>query len=377
MVTLILGEVANFAAYTFAPPILVTPLGALTVLIGAVLASIMLGEELGHLGRLGCTLALIGSLIIVLHAPEDKPVQTVDEILNYAIQPAFLFYCIAVLIFTIVMITAVAPKYGKKNPLVYLSICSTVGSITVMSAKGFGIALKLTLAGNNQFTHPSTYVFIIVVAVCIMTQMNYFNKALDHFSTNVAVSVNPLYYVGFSTCTIVASLILFQGFYNTSVSNSVSLIVGFIVIFIGVHLLNFAHPANGDGPPASGQHLPMEHGFANPRMSLGGRLSMDSSWSGERMGSPTAPRRTSRREMNGGTSFPYRSVGDEEAGIPNGVKLTQLSEDPRENDAYSEDDELEAITESTSLRTKRTKNKSRSSVGRGSAPSTPAVGSPR
>lgn len=31
------GEVANFAAYAFAPAILVTPLGALSVLIGYVL----------------------------------------------------------------------------------------------------------------------------------------------------------------------------------------------------------------------------------------------------------------------------------------------------------------------------------------------------
>jgi len=30
----VLGEIANFAAYTFAPAILVTPLGALSVLIG-------------------------------------------------------------------------------------------------------------------------------------------------------------------------------------------------------------------------------------------------------------------------------------------------------------------------------------------------------
>lgn len=53
----------------------------------AVLASFLLNEELGHLGRLGCTLCLIGSLIIVLHAPEDKDIQTVDQILQYAIQP--------------------------------------------------------------------------------------------------------------------------------------------------------------------------------------------------------------------------------------------------------------------------------------------------
>jgi hypothetical protein len=54
-----------------------------------------------------------------------------------------------------------------------------------MAIKGFGVAIKLTLGGNNQLTHPSTYVFGIVVALCILVQMNYFNKALDTFSTNV------------------------------------------------------------------------------------------------------------------------------------------------------------------------------------------------
>lgn len=83
----IIGEIANFAAYAFAPAILVTPLGALSVLIGAVLGSYFLKEELGTLGRLGCAICLIGSVIIVLHAPPDKEIQTVDEILHYAIQP--------------------------------------------------------------------------------------------------------------------------------------------------------------------------------------------------------------------------------------------------------------------------------------------------
>ncbi|KAJ7323013.1 magnesium transporter NIPA-domain-containing protein [Mycena albidolilacea] len=72
MSTLILGEVANFAAYTFAPPVLVTPLGALSVLAGAILAYFLLNERLGHLGRVGCAVCLIGSVIIVLHAPDDR-----------------------------------------------------------------------------------------------------------------------------------------------------------------------------------------------------------------------------------------------------------------------------------------------------------------
>ncbi len=86
IITLVIGEIANFAAYAFAPAILVTPLGALSVLIGAVLGSYFLKEELGTLGKLGCAMCLIGSVIIVLHAPPDKEIQTVDEILQYAIR---------------------------------------------------------------------------------------------------------------------------------------------------------------------------------------------------------------------------------------------------------------------------------------------------
>ncbi|KAH9906462.1 DUF803 domain membrane protein [Xylariomycetidae sp. FL2044] len=237
IVTMVVGEICNFAAYAFAPAILVTPLGALSVLIGAVLGSYFLKEELGTLGRLGCAICLLGAIIIVLHAPPDEDIQTIDQILHYAVQPGFLLYCVVVAIFATVMIYKIAPIHGKKNPLIYLSICSTVGSVSVMSIKAFGIALKLTFAGNNQFTHPSTYVFMILTAVCILTQMNYFNKALSQFSTQI---VNPLYYVTFTTATLCASFILFSGFNTTDSVNTLSLLCGFLVTFTGVYLLNLS-----------------------------------------------------------------------------------------------------------------------------------------
>lgn len=46
-----------------------------------------------------------------------------------------------------------------------------------------------------------------VVAVCVVVQMNYLNKALDLFNTAM---VSPIYYVMFTVCTILASVILFQ-----------------------------------------------------------------------------------------------------------------------------------------------------------------------
>ncbi|GEQ72646.1 hypothetical protein JCM33374_g6333 [Metschnikowia sp. JCM 33374] len=237
ILTMAIGEVANFAAYTFAPAILVTPLGALSVIIGAVLAAIFLKEELGTLGKMGCAICLMGSVIIVLHAPPDKEIETVDEILNHATQPGFLFYAFIVTAYSLFTIYKIVPKYGHTNPMIYISICSSVGSISVMSIKAFGIALKLTFAGNNQFTHASTYVFVVIVGVCIVTQMNYFNKALDQFDTSI---VNPLYYVTFTTCTLIASFVLFQGFNTTSSINIISLLIGFLIIFSGVYLLNIS-----------------------------------------------------------------------------------------------------------------------------------------
>lgn len=102
--------------------------------------------------------------------------------------PGFLIYALSVTAFSVFMIYKISPIYGKHNPLVYLSICSLVGSVSVMAIKAFGIALKLTFAGRNQFSHASTYVFMIITGVCILTQMNYFNKALSQFPTNMYVA---------------------------------------------------------------------------------------------------------------------------------------------------------------------------------------------
>lgn len=79
------------------------------------------------------------------------------------------------------MIYLVCPRYGNTNALYYLSICAGAGAVSVMALKAFGIAIKLTVAGTNQFLHVSTYLFGVVAIGCILVQMNYFNKALSVF----------------------------------------------------------------------------------------------------------------------------------------------------------------------------------------------------
>lgn len=50
-------------------------------------------------------------------------------------------------------------------------------ALQVMSVKAIGISLKLTFEGKNQLTYPETWFFMCVVAICVIMQMNYLNKA--------------------------------------------------------------------------------------------------------------------------------------------------------------------------------------------------------
>ena len=68
--------------------------------------------------------------------------------------------------------------------LVTVTLNLTQGGVAYGTFTGQGAIT----AGNNQFTHPSTYVFVIMIIGCILTQMNYFNKALSQFSTNMYVA---------------------------------------------------------------------------------------------------------------------------------------------------------------------------------------------
>lgn len=53
----------------------------------AVLAHFLLKEKLKKLGVLGCVLCIVGSTVIVLHAPGEHDLNSVDEIWALATQP--------------------------------------------------------------------------------------------------------------------------------------------------------------------------------------------------------------------------------------------------------------------------------------------------
>ncbi|WOL02357.1 putative magnesium transporter NIPA4 [Canna indica] len=259
MITMIVGEVANFAAYAFAPAILVTPLGALSIIISAALAHIILHERLHIFGLLGCVLCVVGSTTIVLHAPQEREIESVKEVWNLATEPAFACYASIVIAAIFVLIFCYIPQYGQTNLLFYIGVCSLVGSLSVMGVKALGIALKLTFSGMNQLMYPQTWAFAILVLICVVTQMNYLNRALDTFNTAV---VSPIYYVMFTSFTILASMMMFKDWDRQNPTQVATEICGFVTILAGTFLLHRTKDmadggrGNGDPIPSLSMRLP-------------------------------------------------------------------------------------------------------------------------
>ncbi|VAH66550.1 unnamed protein product [Triticum turgidum subsp. durum] len=235
MVTMLVGETANFVAYMFAPAVLVAPLGALSIIVSAVLAHFMLNEKLQRVGVLGCILCIVGSTVIILHAPEERSPDSVEQIWRLATQPTFLCYAALAVAVSLLLMLYCAPRYGQTNIMIYVGICSVIGSLTVMSIKAVGIAIKLTIQGVNQAGYFQTWLFVTVSAICLIIQLVYLNKALDTFNTAL---VSPIYYAMFTTLTILASAIMFKDWSGQSASIIASETCGFLTVLAGIIVLH-------------------------------------------------------------------------------------------------------------------------------------------
>ena len=182
ILTMAVGAIMNFVAYSFTSAISVTLLGALSVGFGNILAFIFLRERMSKFGLGGILLCLVGAALVILNAPEEKHIGSADEMLDYASRPGFLFYVFSILSITYYLIFKMKHE-GKTRLYIYLGICSAIGSLTVIASKAFGIAMKVTIEGINQLIYPSTWFFLLIMILCIRIQMRYLNKALDGFAS--------------------------------------------------------------------------------------------------------------------------------------------------------------------------------------------------
>ena len=269
-----LGELCNFAAYGFAPASVVTPLGALSVLVrynetallvnnywfcggeflSTLLAVKFLGEKLNIWGKIGCLLTIFGSAIIVIHAPKDSELNSLFDFARQIgssgkhISPLpsthtlslcfqeFLFFSSFTCFILFCLITYYGPRLGSKYVHIYILICSLLGAFTVTACKGLGVGLKELFTAEYTYSRWLTFFCAIVILFCIIIQMIYLNRALDLFSTPI---VTTIYYVLFTTCVLITSGILFHEWKKFTSTDLTACLAGFLISTCGLILINY------------------------------------------------------------------------------------------------------------------------------------------
>uniref|UniRef100_A0A3Q2D2T7 NIPA magnesium transporter 1 n=1 Tax=Cyprinodon variegatus TaxID=28743 RepID=A0A3Q2D2T7_CYPVA len=238
---MIIGQIGNFLAYNLAPAVIVTPLGALGVLFGAVLASWILEEHLNILGKLGCVLCCSGAVLLIIHAPKEVAASR-EEFEERLSDPVFVTYIVLVVLLLIALIVWVAPAHGTSNIMVYVAICSLLGSFTVPSSKGLGlVAPDVFTEGPSNTRALALFLGLLgALALSILIQFFFINKALESFSSNI---FEAIYYVTFTSTVIFASALLFKEWTALTVSDSLAMLCGLTTVCVGVILLRISQEA--------------------------------------------------------------------------------------------------------------------------------------
>ena len=235
MLLMAIGETGNFLAYAYAPATLVAPLGSISVVCNALLSSLVLREQISSRNKLGCLFAIVGSCFVVRFAPTSDHQLNMSRLADYMTDPVFLSFLVLICA-GFVYLYRLPQRTQQSNVIVYVLMCSLMGAITVSCTKGLSTALILTVSGSShdQFSSFLPWLLLLVICGTIVVQIKYLNLAMISFGASEVV---PVYYVTFTFCSVMAGVILFKEYHETSVLHASLFILGVAITFSGVYLI--------------------------------------------------------------------------------------------------------------------------------------------
>ena len=230
---MILGELGNLFAYSLAKPSLISPLGAVSIVVNVPVAWLLLGERASLRNICGCAMCVVGGygiVGVVASNSREREAMTVDAFQAMALRPSFM-------VFLALSITESADLIfsARRTNLTYITICSLLGAITVLAIKAVTSFIILTLQGQNQLGHPLPFIILPILLVTMLLQVQYLNKALAEFGTGQVV---PTYYVIFTSWAVLGSAILYGDLNETTARDLIVFALSFLATSAGVYLVS-------------------------------------------------------------------------------------------------------------------------------------------
>ncbi|XP_073428646.1 NIPA-like protein 3 isoform X3 [Dendrobates tinctorius] len=221
LILMILGEVAVFSSYAFAPLSLIVPLSAVS-LIGRYILSF-----------LGCGLAVIGTYLLITFGPNSHEKMTGENIVRHLVSWPFLLYMLVeILVFCFLLY-----YYKQKNVnylLLILMLVALLGTTTVITVKALAGMIIVSIQGSMQLGYPIFYIMVVCMVATAIAQASFLSQASQLYDSALIASVN---YIMSTTLAITAGAVFYVDFRNEDVLHVCMFALGCLIAFLGVFLI--------------------------------------------------------------------------------------------------------------------------------------------
>ncbi|KAH0617540.1 hypothetical protein JD844_015900 [Phrynosoma platyrhinos] len=190
-----IGEMGNFAAYGFAPVMVIAPLGSMAVIGSAVISVLHLKENIKSEGIL-----------------EEEIIEVIA-------------FCILLYFYK---------RREIKHVVLLLTMVALLASMTIISVKAVAAMITLSVEGNMQLTYPIFYLMLILMVLTCVFQVKFLNQAMK---LHDAGEVIPMNYMFFTISAILAGAIFYQEFQDTGLLSGFMFLFGCFLSFVGIFIL--------------------------------------------------------------------------------------------------------------------------------------------
>ncbi|XP_040280424.1 NIPA-like protein 3 isoform X1 [Bufo bufo] len=238
---IILGEIAVFSSYAFAPLSLIVPLSAVSLIASSIIGIIFIKEKWKPkeflrryvLSFIGCGLAVIGTYLLITFGPNGHEKMTGDNIVRHLVGWPFLLY----LLVTILAFCFLLYYYKQKNAnylLIILTLVALLGSATVITVKALAGMIIVSIQDTMQLGYPIFYIMFVTMVATSIAQASFLSEASELYDSALIASVN---YIVSTSLAISAGAVFYVDFRNEDALHLCMFALGCLIAFLGVFLI--------------------------------------------------------------------------------------------------------------------------------------------
>ncbi|XP_069080044.1 NIPA-like protein 3 isoform X2 [Pleurodeles waltl] len=231
---LLLGELAVFSSYAFAPLSLIVPLSAVSAIASSIIGIIFIKEKWKPKEFFSCGLAVTGTYLLITFGPNSHHEKmTGENVVKHLVSWPFLLYMLV----EIVLFCSLLYYYKEKNAkyiVIILLLVALLGSMTAVTVKALAGMIIVSVQGNLQLGYPIFYIMLVSMVATAAFQATFLTEASQLFDSSLIASIN---YILSTTIAITAGAVFYMDFQDADALHICLFALGCLIAYVGVFLI--------------------------------------------------------------------------------------------------------------------------------------------